>query len=74
MVSMVGYQPQEQEIDVRGDRRLNFTLKEDAVTLESVHVYGKSKSQQLREGAYAVNALNVKSLMNTSQNLSAIVN
>lgn len=74
MVSMVGYQPQEQEIDVRGDRRLNFTLKEDAVTLESVHVYGKSKSQQLREGAYAVNALNVKSLINTSQNLNAIVN
>ena len=74
MVSLVGYQLQEQEIDVQGDRHLNFNLKEDAVTLESVHVYGKSKAQQLREGAYAVNAMNVKSLVNTTQNLNAIVN
>lgn len=74
VVSMVGYQSQECEVHVRGNHRQDFILKEDAVSLESVHVYGKSKAQQLREGAYAVNAMNIKPLVNTSQNLSAIVN
>lgn len=73
-VSMVGYQSQEREVHVRGNHRQDFTLKEDAVTMESVNVYGKSKAQQLREGAYAVNAMNIKPLINTTQSLNAIVN
>ena len=73
-VSMVGYETQEQPIDVHSDKKVNFTLKESSVRMDAVQVYGKSKAQQVREGAYAVNAMNVKSLVNTTQNLNVIVN
>lgn len=74
VVSMMGYEPQERKVKVTSSLRIDFVLKEDAVSLESVHVYGKSKAQQLREGAYAVNAMNIKPLINTTQSLNAIVN
>lgn len=74
VVSMVGYQLEEQDINVSSNKRIDFILKEEAISLESVNVYGKSKTQQLKEGAYAVNALNIKSLVNTTQNINTIVN
>ena len=73
-VSMLGFVSQEHEINLQKDSVINFILKEDAVSLASVTVYGKSKAQQLREGAYAVNAMNIKPLVNTTQSLNAIVN
>ena len=74
VVSMMGYEPQERKVSVRANQRVDFVLKENAVNLESVQVYGKSKAQQLREGAYAVNAMNIKPLVNTTQSLNTIVN
>lgn len=73
-VSMLGFVSQEHEINLQKDSVINFILKEDAVSLASVIVYGKSKAQQLREGAYAVNAMNIKPLVNTTQSLNTIVN
>ena len=73
-VSMLGFESQEYEINLQKDSVINFILKEDAISLASVTVYGKSKAQQLREGAYAVNAMNIKPLINTTQNLNTIVN
>lgn len=73
-VSMLGFISQEHEINLQKDSVINFILKEDAVSLASVTVYGKSKAQQLREGAYAVNAMNIKPLVNTTQSLNTIVN
>lgn len=73
-ISMLGFVSQEHEIILQKDSVINFILKEDAVSLASVTVYGKSKAQQLREGAYAVNAMNIKPLVNTTQSLNAIVN
>ena len=74
VVSMVGFETFEQEIDVQSNYKLDVVLKESSVGLENVVVYGKSRSQQLKEGAYAVNALNVKPLANTTQNLNTIIN
>ncbi len=74
VVSTVGYETQERTVEVRSNKRMDFVLKESSVNLESVQVYGKSKAQQLREGAYAVNAMNIRSLVNTTQSLSTIVN
>lgn len=74
VVSMVGFETFEQEIDVRSNYKLDVVLKESADGLDAVVVYGKSRSQQLKEGAYAVNALNVKPLVNTTQSLNAIIN
>ncbi len=74
VVSMVGFESFEQEIDIHSNYKLDIVLKESSVGLENVVVYGKSRSQQLKEGAYAVNALNVKSLANTTQSLNTIIN
>ena len=74
VVSMVGFETSEQEINVRSNCKLNVVLKESAEGLSNLMVYGKSRSQRLKEGAYAVNALNVKALANTTQNLSTIIN
>jgi len=73
-VSMLGYKSQEYELNLQNDSVINFILKEDTVSLASVTVYGKSKTQELRERAYAVNAVNIKPLINTTQNLSTIIN
>ena len=74
IVSMVGYETQEQTVKVFSNKKVDLVLKESSVHLESAQVYGKSRAQLLREGAYAVNAMNVKPLVNTTQSLSAIVN
>ena len=53
VVSMMGYEPQEQKIYVKNHQKLDFVLKENSMVMESVQVYGKSKSQQLRESAFS---------------------
>lgn len=42
--------------------------------MQSVTVYGKSQTQKLREGAYTVNAVDVKSIANSTTNLNDIIN
>jgi outer membrane cobalamin receptor len=45
----------------------------DSVTLETVTVTGKSKTQRLREGALAVNAVDVRSLVSSISSLSGLI-
>ena len=45
----------------------------DSVLLENVTVTGKSKTQRLREGAFAVNAIDVRGMVNTLSNLNTLV-
>ena len=45
----------------------------DSVQLQNVTVVGKSKAQRLREGALAVNAIDVRSMVSSLQNLNDIV-
>ena len=44
------------------------------ITLESVEVYGKTKTQRVKESAFSVNALNIRPQINSLKNLSEIVN
>lgn len=53
---------------------MNFTMEENSITLNSVEVYGKTKTQQVKESAFAVNALDVKPQINTLKNLNDMVN
>lgn len=46
----------------------------DTINLTTVVVYGKSKTQEIKEGIYSVNALDVKSIVNTTNNLNTLVN
>ena len=74
VVSTVGYEAVKMKVTLHGNKRQDFRLKESSVSLNVVEVLGKSKSQQIREGAFAVNALDVKPLINSVGNLNEMVN
>lgn len=72
-ISAFGFKEHKTSIDVKNNQKLNFTLEEQAVNLLTVEVHGKSKSQQLREGAFTVNSLDVKHQISSLNNLNALV-
>lgn len=74
VVSYIGYETIKQPIDLKKSKTANFRLKESSVSLSSVEVYGKTKTQQMREGALAVNALDVAPIVNSITNLNDLVN
>ncbi len=74
IVSFLGYRTVKQPLDIRQDKRHNFTLQESAVALNTVEVYGKTQTQKIKEGAFTVNALDVKSTVNSLNNLNNLVN
>lgn len=74
VVSFVGFKSQRKDIELRGKESVDFILQEDAVGLKDVEVYAKSKSQKLRESSFAVNALDVKPIVNSLNNLNELVN
>lgn len=74
LVSSVGYETSSQKISIKESRRVDIVLKSGTVDLDNVEVYGKTKSQKLKEGAFSVNALDVKSLTTSVNNISSIVN
>lgn len=49
------------------------SLENDSLRLREVVVFGKSRSQQLREGAYAVSVLDTKALRTNTDNLADIL-
>ena len=74
VVSLVGFQQLEENISITENSRINITLVEQAESLEQVMVVGKSNAQLLKESALAVNALNVRPIINSAHNLNTIVN
>ena len=72
--SLVGFKSQRKNIELRRKKSVDFVLQEDAVGLKDVEVYAKSKSQKLRESSFAVNALDVKPIVNSLNNLNELVN
>ncbi len=74
VASFVGYQKIKKTVHIRHSQTLDFTLEENAVTLNSVEVYGKSQTQKVRESALAVNALDIKPVINSLSNLNNLVN
>lgn len=74
VVSFVGLKSQRKNIGLTGKKVVDFVLQEDAVGLKDVEVYAKSKSQKLRESSFAVNALDVKPIVNSLNNLNELVN
>lgn len=74
VVSLVGYQTIKNTLDIQQDKVLNFTLQESAVTLNSVEVYGKTQTQKVKEGVFSVNALDIKPIVNSLNNLNDLIN
>ena len=74
VASFIGYESQKKSVKLTGKKTVDFILQEETVALKNVEVYAKSKSQKLREGAFAVNALDVKPVVNSLSNLNELVN
>lgn len=74
VTSFIGYESQKKSVRLTGKKTMDFILQEETVALKDVEVYAKSKSQKLREGAFAVNALDVKPVVNSLSNLNELVN
>ncbi len=58
VVQLVGYATERREVNVQRNTVQDFQLRETTTTLDNVVVYAKSRTQQLREGAYTLIGLN----------------
>lgn len=74
ILSFVGYKTLKKTLDIRQHTKADFVLEEDAVTLNAVEVYGKTQTQKIKEGVFAVNALDIKPIVNSLTNLNELVN
>jgi len=73
VVSFMGYKTIKSRIKVQKNKVQNFKMEEDAIVLKSFEVEGKTKSRKLKEGAFTVNAIDIKPLINNTNNLNAII-
>lgn len=55
------------------ETRRRKSVMKDSVALQEVEVTGKSKTQRLREGALAVNAIDVRSLVSAVSSLNGLI-
>lgn len=74
IITLFGYNTIKTNIDIRKNKTLDFVMEENSIILNSVEVYGKTKTQQIKEGAFAVNALDIKPQISLLKNLNEIVN
>ena len=73
-VSYFGYKTIRTDIEIKKDSNQDFILEDNTVNLNTVEVYGKTKTQQTRESAFTVNAIETASLKNTSASLNNMIN
>lgn len=73
-ISSIGFKTIKKEFYLASNQKLNFTLEENAVNLKTVEVYAKTKTQQIKEGAFTTNALDIKPIANSVYNISTMVN
>lgn len=70
----IGYWNDSVEVEISNRSvEVNFTLLENAVETKSVSVIGKTKSELIRESAYTVDVINIKSQKNQSKNLNQVL-
>lgn len=74
IITLLGYNTIKTNVDIRKNTTMNFVMEENSITLNTVEIYGKTKTQQIKEGVFAVNALDVKPQINTLKNLNEMVN
>ena len=74
IITLLGYNTIKTILDIRRNKTLDFVMEENSVTLNTVEVYGKSKTQKVKEGALTVNALDIKPQISSLKNLNEMVN
>lgn len=75
-ISSVGYSTLEHPIEVKAGipQDISFTLSRNRTNMEAVTVTGKSKTQEIRESGFAVNAVDTRKFANTTADLNQILN
>ncbi len=73
VISAYGYKLLKKTIEIQNDKTQNFVLEKLAIDLETVNVYGKSRSQQIREGSFSVNSIEIKQLASSLNNLNTTI-
>ncbi len=74
-LNYLGYKTIKKTIDVNKTKlkQLNFKLEETSYHLDDIVIQGKTKAQQLREQAYAVEAIDTKIFKNLATNANDIL-
>ncbi|GAB3250979.1 TonB-dependent receptor [Larkinella harenae] len=75
-VSAIGYLTATQDVTVKPQQALSLTirLKENQQDLKEVNVFGKTETQQVKEQAFTVNAIETRQFANTTADLNQVLN
>lgn len=75
-VSLVGFETQEKAVQLQAAEklRLTFALRDKAYEMQGVEIVGKSETRKVNEQPYAVTAIAIKELQNSSQDAKEVLN
>jgi outer membrane receptor protein involved in Fe transport len=76
VISYLGFQTINREISIKENQnlQLNFLLQANLNNLEMVNVKGQTVTNEIKQSAFTVNAIDLKAFQNTSADLNAILN
>lgn len=75
-VSYLGYVKESKTVTIHANEnfKLDFKLKRNQEQLNDVAVQGKTKTQEIKESGFAVNAIDTRKFANTTADLNQILN
>lgn len=74
IASAVGYRPSEFSVNLTKDTYIEIVLKDNALELKGINVYGKGAAKKIEDGAFSVNAVEITPNINKMVTLNDIVN
>ncbi len=76
VVSYTGYTTSSKKITVKDKDKLEISIElaNDQKQLNNVDIHGKTKTQEIKESGFAVNAIDTKKFANTTADLNQILN
>ncbi|MCD0488395.1 carboxypeptidase-like regulatory domain-containing protein [Pedobacter sp. MC2016-14] len=76
VISSLGYIKETKSIVIKIGQTLhvNFSLKKDLQQLHDVNINGKTKTQEIKESGFAVNAIDTKKFANSTADLNQVLN
>jgi len=76
VISYTGYATSATKITLKAQDKqsVNVNLADDQKQLSNVDIHGKTKTQQIKESGFAVNAIDTKKFANTTADLNQILN
>ena len=76
VISYTGYTTSTTKITLKAQEKttVNIKLEDDQKQLSNVDIHGKTKTQEIKESGFAVNAIDTKKFANTTADLNQILN